>query len=104
MVRSVHIRLNACAQLKAEVAQITETLDETRTCLEREGAARTRLEEEVSALRLDRERDMRDLRTAHSAELTSAREDGVRRAEEAAAARDAEVLMNKERSVDGIRY
>lgn len=36
---------------------------------------------------------MRDLRTAHSAELTSAREDGVRRAEEAAAARDAEVWV-----------
>ena len=36
---------------------------------------------------------MRDLRAAHSAELTSLREDGVRRAEEAAAVRDAEVRL-----------
>lgn len=93
MALVIPVRFNACAQLKTEVTQFAETLDETRTCLEREGAARTRLEGEVSALRLDRERDMRDLRTAHSAELTSAREDGVRRAEDAAAARDAEVRV-----------
>lgn len=69
----------------------SSTLEDTRTALAREGDARARLESEVSALRLDRERDLRDLRAAHSAELTAAREEGVRRAEEAAAARSVEV-------------
>ena len=78
-------------QLKAEVSSTSSTLEDTRTALAREGAARSQLDSEVSALRLDRERDLRDLRAAHSAELTAAREDGVRRAEEAAAARSSEV-------------
>lgn len=78
-------------QLKAEVSSTSSTLEDTRTALAREGAARSQLDSEVSALRLDRERDLRDLRAAHSAELTAAREDGVRRAEEAAAERSSEV-------------
>lgn len=78
-------------QVKAEVSLTSATLEETRTFLAREGAARSQLDEEVSALRLDRERDIRDLRAGHSAELTLAREEGVRRAEEAAAARATEV-------------
>lgn len=69
----------------------SSTLEESQTSFAREGAARLQLDAEVSALRLDRERDLRDLRAAHSAELTAAREDGMRRAEEAAAARAAEV-------------
>lgn len=80
-------------QLKAEVSLTSSTLEDTRTTLAREGAVRSQLDLEVSALRLDRERDLRDLRAAHSAELTAAREDGVRRAEEAAAARSSEVCM-----------
>lgn len=79
------------AQLKAEVSLTSSTLEDTRITLAREGAARSQLDLEVSALRLDRERDLRDLRAANSAELTAAREDGVRRAEEAAAARSSEV-------------
>lgn len=51
-------------------------------------------------MRLDRERDLRDLRAAHSAELTAAREDGMRRAEEAAAARAAEVRNGPRRGRD----
>ncbi|CAB1109887.1 unnamed protein product [Ectocarpus sp. CCAP 1310/34] len=78
-------------QLKAEVSVTSSTLEDTRTALAREGDTRARLDSEVSALRLDRERDLRDLRAAHSAELTAAREEGVRRAEEAAAARSAEM-------------
>lgn len=78
-------------QLKAEVLSTSSTLEDARTALAGEGAARSRLDTEVSALLLDRERDLRDLRAAHSAELTAAREDGVRRAEEAAAARSSEV-------------
>lgn len=70
---------------------MSSSLEETRINLAREGAARSQLDLEVSALRLDRERDLRDLRAANSAELTAAREDGVRRAEEAAAARSSEV-------------
>lgn len=69
----------------------SSALEETRATLAREAAARSQLDSEASALRLDRERDLRDLRAAHSAELTAAREDGVRRAEEAAAARSSEV-------------
>lgn len=71
----------------------SSTLEDTRTALVREGDTRARLDSEVSALRLDRERDLRDLRAAHSAELTAAREEGVRRAEEAAAARSVEVCV-----------
>ncbi|CAN0096265.1 unnamed protein product [Ectocarpus fasciculatus] len=78
-------------QLKAEVSVTSSTLEDTRTTLAREGDVRSRLDSEVSALRLDRERDLRDLRAAHSAELTAAREEGVRRAEEAAAARSVEM-------------
>lgn len=79
------------AQLKAELSLVSSTLEDTRINLGREGAARSQLDLEVSALRLDRERDLRDLRAANSAELTAAREDGVRRAEAAAAARSSEV-------------
>ncbi|CAM9813938.1 unnamed protein product [Ectocarpus sp. 13 AM-2016] len=78
-------------QLKAEVSVTSSTLEDTRTALAREGDTRARLDSEVSALRLDRERDLRDLRAAHSAELTAAREEGVRRAEEVAAARSVEM-------------
>lgn len=78
-------------QLKAEVSLTSSTLEESQTSFVREEAARLQLDAEVSALRLDRERDLRDLRAAHSAELTAAREDGMRRAEEAAAARATEV-------------
>lgn len=85
-------------QLKAEVSLTTSALEETRTSLTHEEVARARLDEEASALRLDRERDLRDLRASHSAELTAAREDGVCRAEEAAAARASEV---KDRTVVG---
>lgn len=80
-------------QLKAEASSTSSTLEDTRTALAREGAVRARLDSEVSALRLDRERDLRDLRAAHSAELTAAREDGVRRAEEGAAAKSSEVCV-----------
>ncbi len=80
-------------QLKAEVSLTSSALEDTRASLDREAAERTRLDSEASALRLDRERDLRDLRAAHSAELTAAREDGVRRAEEAAAARSSEVCV-----------
>lgn len=79
------------AQLKAQVLSTSTALDDVRAALAGEAAERSRLGEECSALRLDRDRDLRDLRAAHSAELTSAREEGVRRAEEAAAARAAEV-------------
>ncbi|CAM9571687.1 unnamed protein product, partial [Hapterophycus canaliculatus] len=78
-------------QLKAEVSLTASNLEETRASLAQESAARSRLDSEVSALRLDRERDLRDLRAAHSAELTTAREDGIRRAEEAAAAASSEM-------------
>lgn len=56
-----------------------------------ESASRSELDEEVSAMRRDRERDLRDLRATHSADLTAAREEGVRKAEEAAATRATEV-------------
>lgn len=97
-----HLRLTAASmpapfpgplemQLKGEVATTLSSLDEARAAYAREAAERVRLHDECSALRLDRDRDLRDLRTAHSAELTSAREEGVRRAEEAALARATEV-------------
>lgn len=85
-------------QLKAEVSLTASALEDTRTSLTQEEVARARLDEEASALRLDRERDLRDLRASHSAELTAAREDGVCRAEGAAAARASEV---KDRTVVG---
>lgn len=78
-------------QLKAEISSTSSALGETRASLAGEEATRAQIEEEVSALRFDRERDLRDLRAAHSAELTAAREEGVRRAEAAAAARATEV-------------
>lgn len=87
-------------QLKAEVSLTSSTLEESQTSFAREEAARLQLGAEVSALRLDRERDLRDLRAAHSAELTAAREDGMRRAEEAAAARATEVRNGPRRGRD----
>lgn len=56
-----------------------------------EEAHHAQVAEQVSSLRVDRERDLRDLRAANSEELTAAREEGLRKLEEAAAARTAEV-------------
>ncbi|CAN0421120.1 unnamed protein product [Ectocarpus sp. 12 AP-2014] len=89
-------------QLKAEVSVTSSTLEDTRTALAREGDTRARLDSEVSALRLDRERDLRDLRAAHSAELTAAREEGVRRAEEAAAARSVEMAALRRKAEEDV--
>lgn len=94
-----HVRPHAyLLQLKAEALLKSTSLSECEASLQRDAAARAQIESEVAALRMDRERDLRDLRTMHSAELTSAREEGIRRAEDAAAARAAEVRKNCEGS------
>lgn len=97
-----HRILPTFTQLKAEVSITSSTLEEAEASFAREKAARLQLDAEVSSLRVDRERDLRDLRAAHSEELTAAREDGMRRAEEAAAARAAEV-RNEPRRGEGAR-
>ncbi|CAM9856703.1 unnamed protein product [Choristocarpus tenellus] len=80
-------------QVKAESGQASRSLAEASSALAQERSRAAALCEEAKALRLDRDRDLRDLRAGLSAEITSAREEGVRKAEEAAAARTAEVRL-----------
>ncbi|CAM9923147.1 unnamed protein product, partial [Discosporangium mesarthrocarpum] len=77
-------------QVKAGSSEAARSLAEVSTALAQERSRCAALSEETKAMKLDRDRDLRDLRTAMSAEITAAKEEGVRRAEEAAAARAAE--------------
>lgn len=77
--------------MKAETLSTSTALRQSEASLAQEATVRTRLDSEVAALRADRERDLRDLRAAHNAELAAAREEIVRKSEEGAALRATEV-------------
>lgn len=77
--------------MKAEILSTSTALRQSEASLAHEETVRTRLDSEVAVLRADRERDLRDLRAAHNAELAAAREEIVRKSEEGATLRASEV-------------
>jgi spindle assembly abnormal protein 6 len=72
-------------QSRAEATSLRMRLDDSEAARLRESSRKTEVEAEVVRLREGRERDLRDLRAMHSAELTAVREEGLRRLEDASA-------------------
>ncbi|KAG5180833.1 hypothetical protein JKP88DRAFT_349405 [Tribonema minus] len=73
-------------QLRGEAAALRRRAGDAEADAQRLAAAAAAAAADAAALREGRERDLRDLRAAHCAELTTAREEALRKAEAAATA------------------